>query len=576
MATAHPATSDQSVALVGSGGAGVMTAGQMLLEAAARSGRYGLMTRSVGPQIRGGESAALLRIGTHPVGCLADRFDALVAVDWNNIARFAAEILLGPASLIVADPVAGEIPPAITGSGARVLALPLKALADVVPDGRVNMVALGIAAVLCGIPRAALDTVLAAYLEAKGPGSLAAGRQCVDAGFAAAAGAGLTLPPAAAANHVAQRWLITGNQAAGLGALRGGVRFVAGYPITPATEILEWLAPELTRLGGTLVQAEDELASMSMIIGASWGGIPALTATSGPGLSLMAESLGLAVAAEVPLVVVNVMRGGPSTGIPTKSEQTDLNLAVYGVHGDAPHVVVAPLSIADCLFTTQWAVHLAEAMQIPAIVLSDQFLGQANCVIDEPPALELLARRRVAAAPAPGYERYALTADGVSPMSLPGTTGGQYTADGLEHTASGTPSSKAEDHIAQLDKRARKVEGYDYGLHWADVDGDGELAILTWGSTSAAAREACARLRAAGREVRLFALRLLAPSRPAAFAAALAGVTRVLVVEQSHTGQFLRFLRAHYDLPADVRAFHRPGPLGIRPGEIVDAVERWS
>jgi 2-oxoglutarate ferredoxin oxidoreductase subunit alpha len=186
------------------------------------------------------------------------------------------------------------------------------------------------------------------------------------------------------ADDKAGRWMISGNEAAGLGAGRGGVRFAAAYPITPATEILEWMAPALTKVGGTLVQAEDELASINMIIGASYGGIPSLTATSGPGLALMTESIGLAVASEVPIVIVDVMRGGPSTGIPTKSEQSDLNMAVYGLHGDAPHIVVAPTSVADCVFTTQWAVHLAESMQVPAIVLSDQFIGQARAVVGRP------------------------------------------------------------------------------------------------------------------------------------------------------------------------------------------------
>src|SRR3970282_1102140 len=136
------------------------------------------------------------------------------------------------------------------------------------------------------------------------------------------------------------------------------------------------------QVGGLLVQAEDELASINMIIGASFGGVPALTATSGPGLSLMVEALGLAVAAEVPVVVVDVMRGGASTGIPTQSEQSDLNIAVYGLHGDAPHLVLAPQSVGDCLFATQWAVYLSEALQAPAIVLSDQFIGQALALLE--------------------------------------------------------------------------------------------------------------------------------------------------------------------------------------------------
>jgi 2-oxoglutarate ferredoxin oxidoreductase subunit alpha len=324
------------------------------------------------------------------------------------------------------------------------------------------------------------------------------------------------------------------------------------------------------------VQAEDELASINMCIGASYAGVPSLTATSGPGFSLMIEGLGLAVAAEVPLVVIDVMRGGPSTGIPTRSEQTDLNAAVYGLHGEAPHVVLAPTSIADALFTTQWAVHLAESMQTPAIVLSDQALGQTNAIIHPPANIQFFAQRLVLRAPQAGYARYAVTADGVSPVSLPGTPGGQYTADGLEHSPRGTPSSRGEDHALQLDKRRRKVECFDYGVHWAHVDGDGPLAVITWGSTTGAVREAVQRLRDRGLPVRLIALRLLCPPQPQQMAAALSGVARAVVIEQSHSGQFHRFLRAHYDLPPDVRVIARPGPLALRPGEIAEQIAAWG
>ena len=365
-----------------------------------------------------------------------------------------------------------------------------------------------------------------------------------------------------------QRWLLTGNEAAGLGAIRAGVRFAAAYPITPATEILEWLAPALAKSGGTLVQAEDELASINMIIGASYGGVPALTATSGPGLALMTESIGLATAAEVPIVVIDVMRGGPSTGMPTKSEQSDLNIAVYGLHGDAPHLVAAPISLTDCLFTTQWAVHLAEAMQAPAIVLSDQFLGQARMIVDRPADVAFMANRSRAEPRQTDFARYALTADGVSPMSVPGMTGGQYTADGLEHAITGTPSSRAQDHVAQLNKRQSKIEEFDYGNHWAEIDGEGDFVILTWGSTAAPVREAASRARAQGIHVKTIAVRLLAPLKIEELLRELDGARRVLVIEQNDTGQFYRYLRSQCDLPSDTRAIHHPGPLPVRPGEI--------
>jgi 2-oxoglutarate ferredoxin oxidoreductase subunit alpha len=555
-----------SFAVVGSGGAGVMTAGHMLLDAAARAGLYGVMSRSSGPQIRGGEAAALVRLAPAPVESHGDRFDVLLAVDWQNAHRFASEIPIDGTGLVIGDPGEGAVPDAFAGAGARAAAIPMKAIARKIPGGRPNMVALGVLGALANLDADALARAVEATLQ-KGGDALAASRAAVVAGMAAVAEAGLSLPKLAAARKNGC-WAISGNEAAGLGAVRGGIRFVAAYPITPATEILEWLSSALPRLGGTLVQAEDELASINMAIGASYGGVPSLTATSGPGLSLMTEAIGLAVAAEIPVVVIDVMRGGPSTGIPTKSEQADLNIALYGLHGDAPHVVVAPNSVADCVTATQWAVHLAETLQVPALVLPDQAMGQSRVVLDRPADTRFETQRLVAEAGAQNYRRYALTPSGVSAMAIPGTRGAIYTADGLEHGERGAPSSQASDHLAQLDKRAKKLEQADYSCHWADVEGEGDVAVVTWGSCTAPAREALDRARADGVDAKLISLRLLAPTQPDRLAAALAGVKRALVVEQTHSGQFYRYLRSAYTLPRDTRVFHRPGPLPMRPGEI--------
>jgi 2-oxoglutarate ferredoxin oxidoreductase subunit alpha len=574
-----------SVAIAGSGGAGVMTAGTLLLDAAARAGLYGLMVRTSGPQIRGGEAAALLRLSSRPVATLDDRFDLLLAIDWQNLNRFADEIPLGAHSLLVGDSDAGEPPEALRASGAAFAALPLKKTAKDAGGAWVNMVALGLAGALAGVPADALRSALRASWK-RGAEALAANLGALQAGVDAAATLQLPRPPALALPTAApaSRWLLSGNEAAGCGALRGGVRFVAAYPITPATELLEWMAPALARLGGTLLQAEDELASVNMIIGASYGGVPSLTATAGPGLALMAEGIGLAVAAEVPIVVVDVMRGGPSTGIPAKSEQSDLSFAVDGLHGDAPRLVLAPTSIADCLTTTEWAVQLAEALQAPAIVLSDQFMGQARAVIDRPTPAAAAPGRLVAAAGSEGggeglsegYRRYLDTESGVSPMAVPGTPGTVYTADGLEHTERGVPSSSAADHRRQLDKRQRKLERHAYGPRWADVEGDAALAVVTFGSTTGAVREAVARAAAQGLALRLVALRLLAPLQADALAQALAGVREVLVVEQNHGGQLLRYLRGRCDLPGRPRGLHRAGPLPLRPGELAAAFVDWA
>jgi len=558
-----------SVALAGSGGAGVMTAGNMLLEAAAQAGYYSLMTRTSGPQIRGGEAAAMVRVSTFPTDAQDDRFAVLAAIDWQNVVRFAAELPLGADSLVIGDPAQGEPPEPFLKSGARYVPLPLKELAKTIEGGWPNMVALGVLAGLMGLPADVVERVVTRSMK-KGKEAAVASARLGMAKAASLEAFPLQPPPAKPG-----RWLITGNEAAGLGALRGGVRFVAAYPITPATELLEYMAPALVKLGGTLVQAEDELASVNMILGASYGGVPALTATSGPGLSLMIEALGLGVAAEVPVVVVDVMRTGPSTGIATKSEQADLNIALYGLHGDAPHVVVAPNSVADCVTTTEWAVHLAESLQVPAIVLSDQYFGQARAVVDAP-VVENRTFTRLTAKEGEAYKRYAITESGVSPMSLPGQAGLAYTADGLEHNERGLPSSQASDHLAQMDKRARKLERLDPREAWADVEGEGDIAVLTFGSCTGPVREAFARARADGVRARLVSLRLLAPAQPARLSKALAGVKRVLVVEQNHSGQFLRYLRGEYELPGEVTSLRRPGPLPFRPDEIHQHLLKWG
>ena len=574
---AGPPPRSVSVVLAGSGGSGVMTAGNMLLEAAAHAGYYALMTRSSGPQIRGGEAAAMLRIACEPVECMEDRFHVLAAVDWENVQRFNAEIPLRASSLILADPDQGEPPEVFVKSGALRATLPLKKLAKSVPEGRANMVLLGALAALLGLPDEAVARAVEATLG-KRPTALAPSLAAVAAGRAAAAAIETRFPLAEPPPTRRARWLLTGNEAAGYGAIKGGVRFVAAYPITPATELLEWMAPALAQVGGTLLQAEDELASVNMAIGGSYGGVPSLTATSGPGLSLMVEALGLAVTAEIPIVVVDVMRVGPSTGIPTKSEQGDLNIAVHGLHGDAPHLVLACNSVADCLGTTQWAVQLAEALQSPAIVLSDQFLGQARAVVERPPDIDADGGRTTAAAGTPGYKRYAITANGVSPMAIPGTAGLAYTADGLEHAERGTPSSQAADHFAQLDKRRHKLEAHDYGARWADIEGDAESdrAIITFGSCTGPVREGLARAAADGVAARLVSLRLLAPLPVTQLIAALAGVTHVLVIEQNHSAQLYKYLRAECNLPGHVSSVHRPGALQFSPGEIHRHLVEWS
>ncbi len=567
---------DIGIVIAGSGGAGSITAAFLLLRGAAGVGHYGLFSRLSGPQVRGGEAAGLLRIGPWAMEAQPDFYHLFCAIDWNSVDRFAGEIPLQPSSVILHDPKKGEIPAAIAASGARTVAVPLSEMAARVRGGRANMAVAGFIAGAIGIPLDAMQAALHKQLDEKGPAVLESSAAVLGIGHAqgAASDLGLALPPSGGKRA---RWLLSGNEALGMGSLRGGVRFVAGYPITPATEVVEWMSPALPRLGGQLVLGEDELAAINMALGAAFGGVPSMTVTSGPGLSLMIESLGLAIEAEVPLVIVDVMRAGPSTGIPTKSEQADLNLAVYGAHGDAPRIVLSATSIADNLATTQWAVELSLALQVPVLVLSDAALGQSYAVIDSPDVpVSGAMPQTLSAAPPGGYKRYAITPSGVSPLALPGVPGCQWVGDGLTHNERGVPVSAAKDHSAQIEKRNRKLTQHDFGIRWADLEGEGDLAVIAWGSSVGAAREAIGRLRDEGIGMRLIGLRVIAPFPAAALERALQGIRRAIVVEQNHSGQLYHYLRGHCEAALPLSSYSRPGPMPLRPHELAERLHTWS
>ncbi|MEH6581432.1 MAG: 2-oxoacid:acceptor oxidoreductase subunit alpha [Halioglobus sp.] len=557
-----------SIAITGAGGAGVISCGELLLQAWARQGGRGLLRKAYGPQIRGGESAALLKLTEVENYTASAQYDVLLALDWANFSRFGDEIRVGADTWVICDEV-GELPDSLVVDEAHILRMPLAEIAAAThPQGRVNMLALGLLAGLLDLPVASLCELAEQKLAGKPESYRLAATACIERGAKEKPDCRLQLP----ALGGSQLWYISGNQASGLGALAAGIRFVAAYPITPASDVLEWMATPLEEMGGQLLQAEDELAAINMIIGAAYGGVPAFTATSGPGLALMTESIGLAVASETPVTILNVMRGGPSTGIPTKSEQSDLNIALNGLHGDAPHLVLAPLDIADCVFTTGWAVNLAQQLQTAAIVLSDQFIGQSTAVVSQPRQCENTVTAALPTDENNEYLRYKLTSSGISTVASPGDIDRRFTADGLEHNEKGTPSAGNADHLRQLDKRANKLSAFDFGEDWAEITGTGSVALLCFGSSSAAAREAAGLLAEHGVDTRVISLRLLAPLQNTALLNALAGCAQVFVVEQNHSGQLFHYLKGHMDFQQEVHSYAVPGPVPLRSRSIAQQV----
>jgi 2-oxoglutarate ferredoxin oxidoreductase subunit alpha len=333
----------------------------------------------------------------------------------------------------------------------------------------------------------------------------------------------------------------SGNEAVARGAIEAGLGFFAGYPITPSSEVMETLIDELPAAGGTVVQAEDEIAALGMVLGASFGGVPSMTATSGPGLSLMTEMTGLSAMAELPAVIVDCQRAGPATGMPSRTEQSDLNHAIYAGHGDFPRVVLGAFDVVHARQVMRKAFLLAEKYQLPVMVLSDAYIAQRRQIRD---AVEPMAkppgRRRWNAGDGPA--RFSLEGPhGVVPFRVPGTPGGTYLAAGIEHTEQGTPTADTQVHQQMNAKRFRKLDAIAMETRdWYRVLGDPEArhGIVAWGSQYGLLRE----WTLAHPEYRVFLPEILFPFPVEALRRWLQPLQWAGVLELSYQGQFHRYL----------------------------------
>ena len=567
---------DLIIAMVGAGGDGIVTMGDLLSQAGARDGLNVMKTEAYGPQIRGGESSCVVRLSPDPFFEQGDIVDVLLVFSWADFGRFKGEVLPAPDAVVLCDAADAAAPtPASLGLGpaSRWLPVPFaKMAADSGAKGSKNLVGLGVVAALFGLPVATLRRAVERRFGKKKPTLAEGALKAFETGLAH----GATLPEMAerrlAFKPGPSKLLMSGNEATALGALHAGCRFFAGYPITPSSEVLHFLDEWMPKVGGSVVQTEDELAAMGAIIGASFAGVKSMTATSGPGLALMTEMLGLASMAEVPCVVVDVQRGGPSTGLPTKSEQSDLWQALFGSHGDAPRVVMACSDVEDCFHTTVDAFNVAEEYQIPVLVLSDQSIAQRRETLDAKTLTHDVKERRLPTADEMAhYQRYAETPNGVSPMSRPGTKGGTYQTNGLEHDEVGRPGSSYLLHEKMNAKRYRKFWPIRdaYAFHRRYGPSDADVGILCWGSSKGAVKEAVLRANARGEKVAAFVPQVLYPFPKRPFQEFLAGLKKLLVVEISYSAQFYKYLRTFLDLPAGrTRVYKRSGGKNLSVAEV--------
>jgi 2-oxoglutarate ferredoxin oxidoreductase subunit alpha len=376
-----------------------------------------------------------------------------------------------------------------------------------------------------------------------------------------------------------QQVVMNGNEAMAFGLIASGVRFGAGYPITPWSDIMEILRRELPKYGGSFIQCEDEIASISMAIGAGYAGRVAVTGSSGPGISLKTEALGWAVMAEVPLIICDIQRGGPSTGMPTSVEQSDLNIACFGGHGDSPRVVVAPASVEDCFYTAIEAVNIARKYNVPVLILSDQAIATRIEAFQEPNLEQVCQDISPDLTPVPEHKAYDLSApDGVAPRVVPGTRilSGKYSiATGLEHDEFGHPTGSPKLHMQMTARRRKKLQALGASLPTPKVYGppEGNVLLVGWGSTQGPIREAVDRARAAGDSVSSLHIKHLNPLPPG-LENIFSGFNHILVVEMNDEGlygygQFAGLLRARYCDPK-IRGLNKTDGLTWKVKEILE------
>jgi 2-oxoglutarate ferredoxin oxidoreductase subunit alpha len=566
----------------GQAGDGSLTTGDAIAAIFKRCGLAVYTYKDFPSRIRGGHTNYVIRAGSEPDYGLADAVDVLVAFDLEAVTAHIDE--LRPGGFVIFDTTAAAVPAQLRRPDVRWHEFPLARIAKDELGREIvrNTIALGVFAALAGIDPHIVRAQIGRTYERKGEAVVELNVRAVDVGERIAAQAQALPAPHLTAGDAEDdgRLMMLGNDAVAFGALAAGCRFMAGYPITPATDILEWMARELPRFGGVAVQAEDELAAINMVLGAAFAGARAMTATSGPGQALMTEAIGLAGVLEIPVVVIECARAGPSTGMPTKTEQSTLNHLIYSGHGEIPRVVLAPGTVRESFELTVAAFNLAERYQLPVFVLTEQALCQSKATLTLPDlhALtvdrgKLIADGRVTFGE---YERFAFADDGVSARVVPGVPGGMHLAAGAEHDPAGVVSESASNRNGMMEKRMRKLESMRDELPRALVHGvaDADIAIVGYGANRGPIAEAVDGLCRAGVPVRFLQLRTLWPFPDADIRSFVRGAQHVFVVENTFTGQLEALVRGvvgPLDILHGVRKYDgRP----FRPIEIVEPIAR--
>ncbi|MDO8615625.1 MAG: 2-oxoacid:acceptor oxidoreductase subunit alpha [Dehalococcoidia bacterium] len=576
---------DLSILIGGDAGQGVESGGAGFSQAFARAGLHVFAMQDFRSRIRGGHNFYQIRLSERPVYSHSDPVHLVIALTPESVALHQDNIADGGAVIFPDKFEIDEAP--LRRRGISVDALPLLSIAQEHGDRvMVNTAALAAAAGITGFPLEFLEGVIRQNFARKGAAAVEANLRVAAAACKVARERyGSDFPyRLRAVDGAPQRLLMNGNQALAMGALAGGCRFISAYPMTPATTIMEWLAALPPEYGVVAKHAEDEIAAVCMAIGASFAGARAMTATSGGGFSLMVEAMGLAGMTEVPVVIVNAQRGGPSTGLPTHTEQSDLLFAVHASQGEFPRIVLAPGTVQEC-FETGWrALNLAERYQCPVVVMTDTLLASSIQTVDADAidfaAVEIdrgatLDHADLEGQPGDVYRRFEFTETGVSPRALPGHPRGVYAVASDEHDETGHISEDSANRVAMMQKRMRKLDEAEKELRPPALYGPprAETTLVCWGSTYGACREAVDRINQAGGSANVLQFADLWPLPREEAARALEACRETVAVEQNYTSQLALLLRMVTGVQVD-RTLNKYDGRPFGPEEIAAALGR--
>ncbi|HEU4962740.1 MAG TPA: 2-oxoacid:acceptor oxidoreductase subunit alpha [Bacilli bacterium] len=535
----------------GAQGEGIESTADIFALSMFRLGYYVATYRHFMSLIKGGHTNGKVRVTADKKGHHGDDLHILVAFDQETINHNFHELVEG--SVLIYDTAIknAEVP---DNDHVTVVPAPLTDIAKECGSPIMkNMVSIGITAAIIGLSAEDFRSVLTDKFGSKGQEIVENNLVAMQRGFEfynSNFGTRIDLP--ARPEVVKDRLYISGNEATSLGALTAGCRFLAQYPITPATEVMYQIIANFPKLGGTVVQAEDEIAAVMMAIGGNYTGVRSMTATSGPGLSLMMEALGLAGISETPLVIIDVQRSGPSTGLPTKTEQSDALTLMYGSHGEIPRIILTPRNVEEVFRYTFEAFNLAEKYQTPVIVATDLYMGMNKMTIDaiDFDALKidrgnLASDEYLEGLDKGAFKRFDVTAEnGVSLRSFPGQKNGRFVAMGNEHDEVGVEMEETDLRVKQMDKRAKKLANFNdlEGATYAGAD-NAELVLVDFGSTSNIQREAFERLQAEGVSVGHLSISRLLPFPTEEVKPYLASAKKILVTELNSFGQLASQLK---------------------------------